>query len=54
VSFFWEFSFGAGWGPGMLVGCAGVVMVRPVAPGGGVRAGASDLLVVLIEPLSLE
>ena len=52
--FFNEFSFGATQGPGMLVKYANFVKIQPIAPDKRVRPKASNLLVDLIEPLSLK
>ena len=52
--FFNEFSFGATRGPGMLAKYANFVKIQPIAPDKRVRPKASNLLVDLIEPLSLK
>ena len=52
--FFNEFSFGATRGPEMLVKYANFVKIQPIVPDKRVRPKASNLLVDLIEPLSLK
>ena len=52
--FFNEFSFGATWGPEMHAEYANFVKIQPIAPDKRVRPKASNLLVILIEPLSLK
>ena len=52
--FFNEFSFFATRGPEMLVKHANFVKIQPIAPDKRVRPKASNLLVDLIEPLSLK
>ena len=54
VNFFNEFSFGTTGGPEMLVKYAILVKIQPIAPDKRVRPKASNLLVNLIEPLSLK
>ena len=54
VNFFNEFSFGATYGPEMLVKYANFVKIQPIAPDERVRPKASNLLVILIESLSLK
>ena len=54
ANFFNEFSFGATRGPEMLVKYANFVKIQPIAPDKRVRSKASNLLVDLIEPLSLK
>ena len=52
--FFNEFSFGATGGPEMLVKNAILVKIQPIAPDKRERPKAFNLLVTLIEPLSLK
>ena len=52
--FFNEFSFGATWGPEMLVKYANFVKTQPIAPDKRVWPKASNLLLILIDPLSLK
>ena len=54
VNFFNEFSFGATYGPEMLVKYANFVKIQPLAPDKRERPKASNFLVILIEPLSLK
>ena len=52
--FFNEFCFDATRGPEMFVKDANFVKIQPIAPNKRVRPKASNLLVDLIEPLSLK
>ena len=52
--FFNEFSFGATWGPEMLVKYANFVKIQPIAPDKRERPKPSNLPVILNEPLSLK
>ena len=54
ANFFNEFSFCATRGPEMLVKYANFVKIQPIAPDKRVRPKGSNLLVDLIEPLSLK
>ena len=54
LEIFKEFSFGAKWKREMLVKYANVVKIQPIAPEKRVRTKASNLLVILIEPLYLK
>ena len=49
-----QFSFGIAYGPEMLVKYANFVKIQPIAPDKRARPKASNLLVILIEPLPLK